>query len=107
MLSIADKGDLLRSYKDAATKVAALSARIKDESDQADAEGREPVAIQPLTPVKASLLVNAIDSIREPGQLAAIASSQRRACADLGDRTVYLLSEHLKALLDAAGIAEA
>jgi hypothetical protein len=105
MLSDTDTRTLKRSHADAAAKVAALPNRIRDEEQQAEAENREPGIIEPLTGISAGLLLKAIEEIEDaPADLSEIIGVQRRACRDLGNRQVYLLSEQLLAILTAAGI---
>lgn len=109
MMTEQDQRELERAYKDAAAKVAALPARVLDEEQQAEADNRECVPIQPLTRVPAGALVRAIEQIADelPPDVAEIVSSQRRACSQIADWTgtqhVFLLSKHLKIILDAAG----
>lgn len=99
-----DKLDLQYIYRDAAAKCAALPARLKDEYQQAEVERREPFPIEPLATIPASLLVTAIDAIKDPGELASIAGSQRAACATLGNRKVHVLAADVKTLLEASGL---
>lgn len=104
-LSQMEEHELKRAHKDASAKAAALPDRITAELQLADEEGRKPIPIQPLTPIPANLVVAAIDRIKEPtGELGDICRDQRRACAKLGKREVAILSQHLKMILDAAGI---
>ena len=104
-----EKAELRRAYKDAAIKLAALPARLRDEEQQAEADGREPIPIQPLTTIAADLLVKAMQGIAGdmPSDLAEIVGAQSRACGALGTARVCLLSEHVKRILDAAGLGEA
>lgn len=105
-LTEAERRELQRAYKDAASKVAALPERIKDEEQQAEAEHREPLPIEPLTAISAPLVVKAIATITDnaSNELADIIGVQRRTCAKVGKTQVYLLSEQVKLLLEAAGI---
>lgn len=109
MLSEQEKSDIARAYKDAADKAASLPARLKDEAQQAEAENREPYPVQPLTGVAANLVVKAIEEIKGDvsADLSEIIGVQRRSCGKLGKVKVYLLSEQLKDILDAAGFGPA
>lgn len=109
MITEQDKREIERAYQDAAAKVAALPARVLDEEQQAEADKRECVPIQPLTRVPAGALVRAIEQITGelPPDVAEIVSSQKRACSQIADwpgtQYVFLLSEHVKLILEAAG----
>lgn len=98
--------DLARASKDAAAKCEALADRIKDEFQQADAENREPIPIEPLTEIRANLVLHAINQIKGDvsPELSSIIGDQRKSCGKLGTLKVLLLSEQLKMILDAAGI---
>ena len=102
-----DVFDLAKAYKDAAEKVAALPDRLKDEFQQAEAEQREPVPVQPLTEIPGRLVVYAIDKIEgeQSKELSEIMGVQRRSCALHSNSKVILHSDQLKAILDAAGLA--
>jgi hypothetical protein len=104
MLTDTDKRALAKVHADAAAKVAALPGRIRDEEQQAEAEHREPCLIQPLTGIPAGLLCRATEDLKADGELAEIIASQRRACRDLGNRTVHLVSEQVLAILTEAGV---
>jgi hypothetical protein len=103
-----ERRDVLRAYKDAADKAGELPARLKDEDQQAEADGREPLPIQPLTGSPAPLVLKAIATISGDvsNELADILGVQRRSCAKVGNARVYLLSEQLKLILEAAGLGE-
>lgn len=104
MLTEKDKFDLRRAYKDAAAKTAQLAARMRDEYQQAEADNREPIIITPLTALPANLVVAACEAVKEcPDDLRPIVDSQKNACEQLENRIVYLLSEQMKAILEAAG----
>lgn len=107
-LSPRDEFDLKRAYKDAAEKVAALPDRLKDEFQQAEAENREPLPIEPLTEIPGRLVVFAIDRIsgEVPKELADVMGVQRKSCAAHAKSKVILLSDQLKMILDAAGLGE-
>lgn len=111
-LSDLEKLELQRAYKDASKKVAELPQRLKDEFQQAEAEEREPVQLQPLTSIRAVLLVKAMEGIEGdvPKDVAEILGGQRRACKRLAaDKKceVILHSDQLLLLLDAAGLGVA
>jgi hypothetical protein len=103
-----DEFDLKRAYKDAAEKVAALPDRLKDEFQQAEAENREPLPVEPMTEIPGRLVVYAIDRISGdvPNELSEIIGVQRRSCAQHAKSKVILLSVQLKMILDAAGLGE-
>lgn len=103
-----DEFDLKRAYADAAQKVAALPDRLKDEFQQAEAESREPLPIQPHTEIPGRLVVYAIDQIKgEPSkELSEIIGVQRRSCALHAKSNVILCSDQLKMILDAAGLGK-
>ena len=111
-LSPRDKFELARAYKDAATKLAGFDDRLKDELQQAEAEDREPLPIEPLTAIPGYLLVYAIDQVKgDPApELREIMKAQRRAGSLHPNRSLKnpelnqnLPSHHLKMILDAAG----
>ena len=106
MLTDLEKLELGRVYKDAKVKTDSLPARLKDEYQQAEVENRQPYAVEPLTSIKASLLMKAIGEIttEPPKDCAEWIGVQRKACSKLGDAMVALRSEQLKAILDAAGV---
>ena len=101
-----EKRELQRAYKDAAAKAAALPDRIKAEDELADLEHREPFPIQPLTEIRACLVVKAIEAIQgtPAPEVCDIIGVYRRSCGKAGNAKVLLLSEQLKLLLDTAGI---
>lgn len=107
-MNIADQLDLERAYKDASTKVAALPDRLRDEYQQADAEGRKPIPIQPLTPIRADLVIAILGNIQgdPPKDLEHVITAQKRSCALHGKNEVALSSEQLKALMDAANVGQ-
>ena len=102
-----DEFDLQRAYRDAAAKVEALPGRLKDEFQQAEAEQRDPIPVQPHTEIPGRLVVYAIDQIKgeQTKELSEIMGVQRRSCALHSNSKVILLSDQLKAILDAAGLA--
>lgn len=104
-LTDTERQQLQRAYKDAAAKVAALPARIKDEEQQSEADRREPLPIEPLTGVAAPLVVKAIADIKGTlgEEAAGVIASQQKACSAIGTARVYLRSDHLKTILEAAG----
>jgi hypothetical protein len=107
MLNDQDKFEIARAVKEAAIKCNAMPGRLKDEFQQAEAEGREPLPITPLTELRADLVIAAIEAIKEvPADIKEIVGVQRKACKDLGDAKVYLLSSQLLAILNAAGFGE-
>lgn len=107
MLSDQDKFEIARAYKEAAIKCNAMPGRLKDEFQQAETEGREPLQITPFTEMRANLVIAAIESIKDvPADIKDVVGSQRKACKDLGDAKVYLLSAQLLAILNAAGLGE-
>lgn len=109
MLTDRERLEIERAYKDAAAKVASLPARLRDEEQQAEADKRECVPVQPLTRIAARHVVKATERINGdvPADVAEIVDSQKRACSQIADwpgtHHVFLLSEHLKLILDAAG----
>ena len=106
MLNQREQFEVRRAYKDASAKVEALPARLDAEFKLAEEEKREPFPIEPLTEIPANLVVAAIEQIKGdvPSELSSIMAGQRLACSKLGKLKVLLLSEQLKAILDAAGI---
>jgi kynureninase len=108
-LTDAEKRELQRAYKDASAKLAALPDRIRDEDQQAEVDRRDPVTIEPLTEIKAPLVVKAIATINDnvSPELADIIGAQRRSCSVVGNVKVCLYSEQLKLILEAAGISDA
>lgn len=96
-----------RAVREATKKVADMPGRIRDELQQAEAEKREPMPQESYTAIPANLVVAAVDSIKDmPPDLAEICKGQRRACSELGERTVLLYSHQLLAILNAAGYGE-
>lgn len=104
-----DEFELKLAVKDAADKVAALPGRLKDEFQQAEAEQRDPVPVQPLTEIPGRLVVYAIDQIKGEvsEELAEVMGVQRRSCAQHAKSKVVLHSDQLKMIFDAAGIGKA
>ena len=105
--------ELQHVLRDCTVKMAELPERLKAQFMAAVQEGRKPYLIQPLSAIRAELVVKAIEAIGEvPHQTVGVMSlkeicrSQKRSCGDLAGHTVALMSDQLAAILKAAGIKE-
>lgn len=100
--------------RDCKAKLAPLDERRKEEFLLACSEGRKPFVIQPMTAVRAELVLQLIEQIGNPDPharagvvtLKSVIRDQAKACKDLAGETVALYSDHLAAIIEAAGIKQ-
>ena len=100
--------------RDCKAKLAPLDERRKEEFLLACKEGRKPFVIQPMTAVRTDLVLYLIELIGNPDPnaragvmtLKAVMRDQAKACQQLPGETVAIYSDHLAAIIEAAGIKQ-
>lgn len=106
--------ECLHLLRDCRAKLAPLDERRKEEFLLACKEGRKPYVVQPLTEVRVDLLRLLIETIggnipdKRAGvmTLRAVIRDQYQACKQLPGESFAIYSDHLAAIIEAAGIQE-
>lgn len=104
MLLTEPQKTVLAAIRDEAKRRVAEVPKRQAERDVAVVFGQaKPAKIEPLSEIDADLAVATLDAIKEvPPGIADIVASQKKSCALCAGRKVYLRSDQLAAIIDAA-----